>query len=146
MDNSHQLMRSSHECKTEEEVKAQRAGIAWPGPTAQLWRLPYLCLVPCNSCFPRRVGARGSSNTRPQGTCTATLWFHRRPLAMGGQTGRVPILPRWTYQAHLGATLLTGLRWKREVIGPSPLPVGSRCCDSALPSPTLLLQGTPATV
>ena len=102
--------------------------------------------VPYNSCFPRMVGVRGSSNTKPQETCRAALWFHRHPLAMGGQRERVPILPGWTYQTHLGATLLARLRWKHEVIGPSLLPVGSRCCDSALPSPNLLLQGTLAMV
>ena len=43
-------MRSSHECKTEKEVKAQRAGIAWPGHTAQWWLeaqspIPLLCAL-----------------------------------------------------------------------------------------------------
>lgn len=76
-------MRSSHECKTEEEVKAQRAGIAWPGHTAQWW-LEAQSPIPLLCALEQLLPQDGRGLTRPQGACRAALWFHRHPLAMGG--------------------------------------------------------------
>lgn len=99
--------------------------------------------VPYSSCFPRMVGVWGSSNTKPQETYGAALWFTDTPWPWSGQR-KVPILPGWTPPGHLGSG--QRLRWKHEVTQAIPAPCRLAAARLSLAFPKPLLQGTLAMV